>query len=282
MSSDDHKPLIKIRDVSKIYDTADGPVHALDTINLDIYEGEFVSLVGPSGCGKSTLLMLISGLFPPSTGEITISGEEVNKPYTNLGIVFQRDVLLDWRNVLDNVLLQSEIRGLPRSQFEQSALQLLQRVGLGDFVKKYPQELSGGMRQRVSICRALLHDPPLLLMDEPFGALDAITRDQMNLDLLKIWEQTRKTVIFVTHSVPEAVFLSDRVLVMSPRPGQVVETIEVDLPRPRHLSVRDTPQFAHYNSHIREIFQKQGILVETSEEETAAVGQSTPPAHADY
>lgn len=254
--------LIEIRQLNKTYPTADGGIHALATIDFDIDEGEFVSVLGPSGCGKSTLLMLISGLIRPTSGTVTIDGEQVEKPYTDLGIVFQRDVLLDWRLVIDNVLLQIEVRRLKRSDYRQQALDLLEQVGLSGFANRYPRELSGGMRQRVSICRALVHDPPLLLMDEPFGALDALTRDQMNLDLLRIWDESRKTVFFVTHSIPEAIFLSDRILVMSKRPGQIVEVIPVDLPRPRHLSLRDTPEFINYSRQIREIFQAQGILVE--------------------
>lgn len=277
----DRDALIQIQDVSKTYQTIDGEVHALDLIDLNIGENEFISLLGPSGCGKSTLLMLISGLIPSSSGKIVIKGEEVRKPYTNLGIVFQRDVLLDWRNVLDNVMLQVEIRGLKKDEYERRAKDLLRRVGLGDFLQSFPSELSGGMRQRVSICRALLHDPPLLLMDEPFGALDAITRDQMNLDLMEIWEQSRKTVIFVTHSVPEAVFLSDRVIVMSQRPGRIVESIPIDLPRPRHLTVRDTQEFSEYNRYIRRLFQQQGILVEGFAESDALRAKG-PKASVDY
>ncbi len=254
--------LIKINDVSKTYTTSKEDIIALQTVNLEIKEAEFVSLVGPSGCGKSTLLMLISGLYPATTGVITIKDEPVTKPYTNLGIVFQKDMLLEWRSVLDNVLLQIEIRRLNRADYEPRARELLERVGLGSFLDRYPRELSGGMRQRVSICRALLHEPPLLLMDEPFGALDAITRDQMNLDLERIWEQSRKTVIFVTHSVPEAIFLSDRILVMSPRPGRIVANIEIGLPRPRTLDIRDLPEFSKYNRQIRKIFREQGILVD--------------------
>jgi len=256
------KSLIKIDNVSKTYTTSRGDIHALQTVNLDIKEAEFVSVVGPSGCGKSTLLMLISGLYPLTTGTISINDEPVTKPYTNLGIVFQRDMLLEWRSVLDNVLLQVEVRKLKRSDYETRAKELLTRVGLGNYLNRYPRELSGGMRQRVSICRALLHNPSLLLMDEPFGALDAITRDQMNLDLEKIWEQSRKTVLFVTHSVPEAVFLSDRVLVFSPCPGHIVENIKIDLPRPRTLDLRNTPEFTQYNRIILKIFREQGILVD--------------------
>jgi NitT/TauT family transport system ATP-binding protein len=259
--------MIQIRGISKTYISANGAVKALDPIDLDINESEFVSVVGPSGCGKSTLLMLISGLLRPSTGTTRINDDLVNKPYTNLGFVFQRDVLLEWRNVLENVLLQVEIRHMKRSDYEQRAISLLTGVGLGEFTKRYPNELSGGMAQRVSICRALLHDPPLLLMDEPFGALDAITRDQMNLDLERIWERSRKTVIFITHSVPEAIFLSDRVLVMSKRPGRIVEIIPIELSRPRKLAIRETPEFIQYNRRIREIFRAQGILVEEEQDD---------------
>ena len=258
------QPLISITDITKVYTTVEGETRALDPINLDIQDGEFLSVLGPSGCGKSTLLMLIAGLIRPTTGKINIAGEIILKPYTDLGIVFQQDVLLNWRSVLDNVLLQIEIRRLNRSAYVQAAMDLLERVGLSDFAKSYPRELSGGMRQRVSICRALVHNPPLLLMDEPFGALDALTRDQMGLDLLRIWEQSRKTVFFVTHSISEAVFLSDRVLVMSARPGRIVEIMPIDLPRPRPLSVRDTPEFTSYNRHLRELFQEQGFLVENT------------------
>lgn len=256
------QPFIQIRNLSKQYSSDNGQVLALDGINLDIAENEFVSVLGPSGCGKSTLLMLIAGLIRPTSGSVSIKGQQVNGPYTDLGIVFQRDVLLDWRSVLDNVLLQIEIRRLRRSEYERVARELLHRVGLSDFLHSYPRALSGGMRQRVAICRALVHDPPLLLMDEPFGALDALTRDQMSLDLMRIWEETHKTVLFVTHSIPEAVFLSDRVIVMSPRPGRVVEDIHVDLPRPRRLAIRDTQHFAEYDRRIREIFMAQGVLVE--------------------
>ncbi len=269
--------LIKIDNVSKTYKTSRDDILALQTVNLEIKEAEFVSLVGPSGCGKSTLLMLISGLYPVSTGTITINDEPIIAPYTNLGIVFQKDMLLEWRSVLDNVLLQIEIRKLKRSDYEPHARELLERVGLGSFLDRYPRELSGGMRQRVSICRALLHEPPLLLMDEPFGALDAITRDQMNLDLEKIWEQSRKTVIFVTHSVPEAIFLSDRILVMSPRPGRIVANIPIDLPRPRTLDIRDLPEFSAYNRQIRKIFREQGILIDEPGKTKSQLDQSPSP-----
>jgi NitT/TauT family transport system ATP-binding protein len=248
--------------VTKVYPARSGAVLALDEVSLHVEEGEFVSILGSSGCGKSTLLMLMSGLLPVSSGSIQILGKQVRGPYIDLGIVFQQDVLLDWRNVLDNVLLQADVRHLDKAEATKRARYLLNLVGLQGFEDKYPSQLSGGMRQRVSICRALLHDAPLLLMDEPFGALDALTREQMNLELLRIWQRQRKTVVFVTHSIPEAVFLSDRVIVMTPRPGRIEEVIKVDLPRPRTMSMRDDARFADYNRHIRRIFQASGILSE--------------------
>jgi len=253
---------VAIESVTKTYQTRGGEIHALAEVTLDLQEREFLSVVGPSGCGKSTLLMLISGLIPATSGVIRVATQVVRRPYTNLGIVFQRDVLLPWRTVLDNVLLQVELRRLDRRRFEQHARELLALVGLHGFEAKYPSELSGGMRQRVAISRALIHDPPLLLMDEPFGALDAITRDQMNLDLLKIWDQSKKTVFFITHSISEAVFLSDRVVVMSPRPGRIVQIVDVQLPRPRHLALRETPEFAAHTRRIREALQAEGVLSE--------------------
>jgi NitT/TauT family transport system ATP-binding protein len=254
------KPFVRVQQVTKVYPTRVGFIHAVDEVSFDIGEHEFLSIVGPSGCGKSTLLMMISGLLHSSDGEISIQGKRIDRPYNDLGIVFQQDVLLDWRNVLQNVMLQCEIRGLDKKQYVPRALSLLGLVGLKGFENKLPSELSGGMRQRVSICRALVHDAPLLLMDEPFGALDALTRDQMNIDLLRIWDQDRKTVLFITHSIPEAIFLSDRVIVMSPRPGTIEEIIDIDLPRPRHLELRDAPEFGSYNRRIRQIFQAVGVL----------------------
>jgi len=255
-------PFVRVENVTKVYPSKTGAVLALDEVSLTVDEHEFVSILGSSGCGKSTLLMIISGLLPASAGEIQILGDRVRGPYIDLGIVFQQDVLLDWRNVLDNVLLQSDVRHLNRAESTRRARYLLKLVGLQGFEDKYPSQLSGGMRQRVSICRALLHDAPLLLMDEPFGALDALTREQMNLELLRMWDLQRKTVVFVTHSIPEAVFLSDRVIVMSPRPGRVEETIQIDLPRPRTMSIRDAPEFTDYNRRIRRIFQASGVLTE--------------------
>ena len=251
---------VQVDHVGKTYRSRHGSVRALDDTSLTIGEREFVSIVGPSGCGKSTLLMLVAGLYLPTSGAISVGGQPVRKPVTDLGIVFQKDLLLDWRTVLDNVMLQPEIRRLPKAQHRSRALDLLRQVGLDGFADKYPAQLSGGMRQRVSICRALVHESPLLLMDEPFGALDALTREQMNLDLLDIWESSRKTVLFITHSISEAVFLSDRVVVMSPRPGRVRDVLAIELPRPRHMSVRESPEFVTYARRIRELFEEMGVL----------------------
>jgi NitT/TauT family transport system ATP-binding protein len=255
-------PYIELEGVAKTYRSTRGEVEALLDITLAIGEREFVSIVGPSGCGKSTLLMIVAGLYPASRGSVRVGGRAVAGPVTDLGIVFQKDVLLDWRTVLENVMLQPEIRRLPRDVHRTRALALLEQAGLGAFADKYPSELSGGMRQRASICRALVHDAPLLLMDEPFGALDAMTRDQMNLDLLRIWEAGRKTAVFVTHSISEAVFLSDRVVVMSPRPGRIADVLRIDLPRPRTFALRETPEFARCNRVLREHFLAMGVLRE--------------------
>jgi NitT/TauT family transport system ATP-binding protein len=253
---------VSVKNVSRVYASKDGPVHAVDNVSLDIRKCEFLSVLGPSGCGKSTLLMMISGLIPVSDGSIEIQGQPVMRPYTDLGIVFQQDLLLDWRTILQNVMLQCQIRHLDNRRFLERARYLLRLVGLDGFEQRFPSQLSGGMRQRVSICRALVHDAALLLMDEPFGALDALTREQMNVELLKIWDHEKKTVLFITHSIPEAVFLSDRVVVMSPRPGKIDEVIDIDLPRPRAMSVRDTSRFAELNHRIRRIFQARGVLSE--------------------
>jgi NitT/TauT family transport system ATP-binding protein len=253
---------VSIQGVSKTYPTRDGPLSAVDGVSLDFGRGDFVAVLGPSGCGKSTLMLMLAGLIGRTAGTISIDGTLVDRPYTNLGIVFQDPVLLDWRNVLDNLMLQAEIRALDRQAMRARARTLLSMVGLEGFEQRHPWELSGGMRQRVSICRALVHDPPLLLMDEPFGALDAMTRDQLNLDLQDIWLSHRKTVMFITHSIPEAVFLADRVIVMSPRPGRIASAIEVDLPRPRHLGVRETPAFGRYTGQIRALFEGWGVLRE--------------------
>jgi len=254
--------LISIKGVSKRFSGRQGVVQALDAVDLTVNDGEFISVIGPSGCGKSTLMMLLAGLEPATTGAIHIGGKKIDGPASDLGIVFQQDVLLEWRTALENVVLQAEIRKQNKAAATERARQLLAMVGLESFASAYPHELSGGMRQRVSICRALLHDPPLLVMDEPFGALDALTRDQLNVDLLRFWSDRRVTVVFVTHSISEAVFLSDRVVVMSPRPGRIETIITIDLPRPRRLSIRETPEFVHYNRMVTEVFKSLGVLRE--------------------
>jgi NitT/TauT family transport system ATP-binding protein len=256
------RPYLALQGLSKVYATRDGPVRALDQVSISERRGEFLSIVGPSGCGKSTLLMIAAGLMPASSGAVTIDGERVSGPRTEVGIVFQSPVLLEWRTALGNVMLQAEAKHLERTAAERRARELLASVGLGGFEHKYPHELSGGMRQRVSICRALIHNPPQLLMDEPFGALDALTRDQLVLDLQAIWNERRMTVLFITHSVAEAVFLSDQVIVMTPRPGRIDRVIDIDLPRPRTLAMRETPEFARYSREILDLFLARGVLRE--------------------
>jgi len=253
------RPYIHLDGVSKVYETKGGLVEACADVNLEIGQSEFVAIVGPSGCGKTTILKMVAGLVPYSSGTITMGGRVVDRPQTDVGIVFQEAVLLDWRNVLENVMLQADIRRLDRARYEQVARHLLTTTGLAGFEDKKPYELSGGMRQRVSICRALVHDPPLLLMDEPFGALDALTREQISMDIQRVWMEERKTALHITHSIPEAVLLADRVVVMSPRPGRIVDIIDIDLPRPRRLD-RLPPQFNQYTDRIREIFKSRGVL----------------------
>jgi NitT/TauT family transport system ATP-binding protein len=253
------QPYIRLQNVAKVYETKNGAVEACAEVNLDIRKSEFVAIVGPSGCGKTTILKMLAGLIPYSAGTITVGGNVVDRPQTDVGIVFQDSIMLDWRTVLANVMLQIEIRHMDRAKFEPVAATLLRQTGLEGFENKKPYELSGGMRQRVSICRALVHDPPLLLMDEPFGALDALTREQISMDIQRIWMDKRKTALHITHSIPEAVLLADRVVVMSPRPGRIVEIIDIDLPRPRRLD-KLPPQFNDYAGHIRDIFKSKGVL----------------------
>ncbi|MEO8346044.1 MAG: ABC transporter ATP-binding protein [Betaproteobacteria bacterium] len=252
--------LIRLDRVAKTYRTNDGPVESLLPISFDIGAGEFLVIVGPSGCGKSTLLKMVAGLLPASSGEITLHGAPIAGPPDDVGIVFQSPVLLAWRTVLRNVMLQIEMRKLPVEQYRGKARALLHLTGLGDFENKYPWQLSGGMQQRASICRALVHDPAVLLMDEPFGALDAMTREKMNLELQRIWFETKKTVLFITHSIPEAVFLADRVLVMTERPGSIAAIYDVPLPRPRTLAVMGDPRFVELTQTIRRHFYSQGTL----------------------
>ncbi|MGF6753512.1 NitT/TauT family transport system ATP-binding protein [Paraburkholderia sp. GAS42] len=254
------RALIQLRDVTKRYASRQGTMEALRPLDFDIRDQEFVSVVGPSGCGKSTLLKMVAGLESISSGSMTLSGNPIRGPQKNVGIVFQNAVLLAWRNVLQNILLQAEMRRMPMREARERAMRLIEMAGLKGFEEKYPWQLSGGMQQRVSICRALLHEPTVLLMDEPFGALDAMTRESMNMELQRIWMESKKTVLLITHSISEAVFLSDRVLVMSERPGSIAAIYDIDLPRPRPLEVMATPAFLHYTKTIRAHFNAQGSL----------------------
>jgi NitT/TauT family transport system ATP-binding protein len=253
---------LEVENLSKVYASEDGPVRALDRVSLRQKRGEFVSIVGPSGCGKSTLMMIAAGLSSSSEGRVLVENKVVDAARTDLGIVFQNHVLLEWRTALQNVMLQAVARKMNLKVAERRARELLESVGLKGFENKYPSSLSGGMKQRVSICRALIHDPPHLLMDEPFGALDSLTRDQLVLDLQRICSERSTAVLFITHSIAEAVFLSDRVIVMTPRPGKIDRVIEIDLPRPRTLAMRESPEFAQYSREILDVFLARGVLKE--------------------
>lgn len=254
---------VSVADVQKTFGGGE-VLTALADVSLDIAPGEFVSILGPSGCGKSTLLRCIAGLDAPTSGAVRVNGRAVAGPPENLGLVLQRDALLEWRTVLDNVMLPIDFRRRRRADVSKRALTLLYLFGLKGFEGRYPSELSGGMRQRAAICRALIDDPALLLMDEPFGALDALTRDQLNVELQEMWLSDRKTVVFVTHSIAEAVFLSDRVAVFTPRPGRIAEILDIDLPRPRRLAVRGDSRFLGYVDRIRALFEAMGLLKERS------------------
>ncbi|MEO8542630.1 MAG: ABC transporter ATP-binding protein [Burkholderiaceae bacterium] len=255
-AASERRVMIRIDGAGMIYQAESGPVEAMRDISLEIFEGEFVALVGPSGCGKSTLLRAIAGLRPLTSGRISVDGSLVDKPLPKVGMVFQAALLLKWRSVLDNVLLPVELSDQNTSRFRDRAVELLQLVGLGEFIHKRPAELSGGMQQRASLCRALIMDPPILLMDEPFGALDAMTRDEMNIELLRIWGESssathqRKTIVFVTHSIPEAAFLADRVVVMSARPGRVASIRTVPIARPRIAETRADPELGRLSFEI--------------------------------
>ncbi|WP_327181489.1 ABC transporter ATP-binding protein [Streptomyces sp. NBC_01334] len=233
-------------------------VRALEDVSFSVDKGQFVSILGPSGCGKSTLLSLVSGLVEATRGEVRVDGGLIRSTGHDMGMVFQSDLLLDWRNAIDNILIQVEFRGLKRSDYADAARELLAKTGIEQFAEAMPKQLSGGMRQRVGICRALIHDPSLLLMDEPFGALDAITREKINVDLLNIVGASGKTVLFVTHSIEEAVFLADRVLVMSGRPGRLIADIEVPVPRPRLEWPHGESVFSPYVKEAREALTRGG------------------------
>jgi NitT/TauT family transport system ATP-binding protein len=245
---------IALDNVCKAYGGTAG-ISVVENVSLNIDQGEFVSILGPSGCGKSTLLMMIAGLVRPTQGSLEVDGCCVTAPLTDIGIAFQQDLLFDWRTVFGNVMIQADMRGLDRKTSRERALRLLDRAGLKGFEDHYPWQLSGGMRQRVALCRALLHGASVLLMDEPFGALDALTREHMNLDLQNLWLAERPTAVMVTHSISEAVFLSDRVIVLSPRPARFAFEIRIDLPRPRSLATRDTPEFAKFQHRLREAIE---------------------------
>jgi NitT/TauT family transport system ATP-binding protein len=254
--------VISITGLNKTYATRDGTtIFALSDVNLEIARGEFLTVVGPSGCGKTTLLKILAGILQKSSGSVLVSGQPIEGPSRQLGVVFQEPLLLPWRNIIENVMVPIEIQRRDQQTFKGNATQLLQLVGLEGFEKKYPRELSGGMQQRVGIARALIHDPDFLLMDEPFGALDAMTREQMNLELLHIWAEKKKTVLLVTHSIAEAVFLADRIVVMTPRPGRISEIVNVDLPRPRHLTMINSDVFGKYVSRVRSHFGIKGSSV---------------------
>jgi NitT/TauT family transport system ATP-binding protein len=253
--------MIEASAVDKTYYAAkDRSVEALSAIDLSINDGEFVSIVGPSGCGKSTFLTLVAGLIPATGGSLKVAGKLVTEPSIDVGIVFQSALLLDWRTVLQNVMVPIEVMGLPSEEYRRRALELLEMSGLAAFARHYPWQLSGGMQRRVAICRALVFNPPILLLDEPFGALDAMTRDYMNIELMRIWQQSRKTVMLITHSIQEAVLLSDRVVVMSAAPGRILRIIDVDIPRPRALEVTASPRFGQIANEIRAFFSADMFL----------------------
>ncbi|MEY4681357.1 MAG: hypothetical protein RLZZ276_3006 [Pseudomonadota bacterium] len=244
--------MIRLQGISQVFRSRDGArVAALDDVDLAVGNEQFACIVGPSGCGKSTLLRLVAGLIAPTRGTIEVGGLRVDGPREDVGIVFQKPTLFPWASVLENVLMPLKLMGRPTASHRQRAMDLLEMVGLGGFETRLPGELSGGMQQRAAICRALIHDPPILLMDEPFGALDALTREEMTLELLSIWQERRKTIVFVTHSITEAVLLADKVVVMSARPGRIVNDLDVALPRPRSFAQEGLPEFQAVAASVR-------------------------------
>ena len=254
-------PLLVADGRRKTFASSNGPVEALSDVSTSIQEGEFVALLGPSGCGKSTLMSILCGLQPATGGKVRFEGQEVTGPLGEMGFVFQRDLLLEWRSALDNVLMQFEMRGQDPTPHRARASELLSSVGLGGFEDAFPWQLSGGMRQRVAICRALIHEPHVLFMDEPFGAVDALTRERLNADLSRLCsEPAAKTVVFVTHDIDEAVFLADRVLIMSPRPGRVVAEQQVELPKPRTNELRSSEAFLREVAEARSLLVEHGVL----------------------
>ena len=262
-------PLITVEDVSKLFKIGPKTIHAVDRASFAIDEANFVSIVGPSGCGKSTLLKIVAGLLSATSGVISVNNKEVDAPLESVGMVFQAPVLLKWKTVVGNIMLPVEFARLDKGRHLERASSLIRLVGLQGFEEVYPHQLSGGMQQRVSLCRALVTDPQILLMDEPFGALDALTRDELDLELLKIWEERRKTVLFVTHNIQEAVFLSDYVVVMSARPGRVLQKVKIELPRSRTMEMMSSPKFGEYTLQIR------GMLASATGIPGAAIGSTT-------
>ena len=272
----DHAPVVRLDGITMTFARGGQALtSALEDIDLEIHRGEFVSLIGPSGCGKSTLLRIIGDLIAPTAGEVTVNGKPATRARLDrdYGMVFQAPVLFDWRTVQGNVELPLEILGFDRAKRTARAREMLELVELGDFVRHHPYQLSGGMQQRVAIARALAFEPSILLMDEPFGALDEMTRERMNLEVLRIWEQTGTTVVFVTHSIPEAVFLSSRVVVMSPRPGRITNVIEIDLPRPRNDATRETERYFELVTAVREALHHRGG---TGDPAGSAAGPTSP------
>ncbi len=248
------RPVVEVSGLNLVFETADAPVYALSDVNLTINKGDFVSFIGPSGCGKTTLMRVIADLQTPTSGDVRVNGisPEAARLARAYGYVFQAAALYPWRTVLRNITLPLEIMGVPKAERLERAARVLDLVNLKGFERKFPWQLSGGMQQRVSIARALSFDPELMLMDEPFGALDEIIRDHLNEQLLRLWERTNKTVVFVTHSIPEAVFLSTKIVVMSPRPGRIIDIIESDLPANRTLDIRESQRFAEIAHRVRE------------------------------
>ena len=245
------EPFIRLRNVRKVYRSRGEEFLAVSDATMDVSAGALVSLVGPSGCGKTTLLKILAGLHPHDAGELTIGNREVPfSPGRDIGMVFQQSLLLKWRRILENVLLPAEILGLPMPESRDRARYLLDMVGLGGFEQKYPYELSGGMQQRAAIARSLVHDPQVILMDEPFGALDALTREKMNLELLRIWSESRKTIVFVTHSIQEAVFLGSRCAVLTAGPARMADHFDITLPYPRTLDMKTQESFGEYTRRI--------------------------------
>jgi NitT/TauT family transport system ATP-binding protein len=252
--------LIELQGVTKIFGKGGTAVHAFGPVDIAIGEGQFVSFLGPSGCGKSTLMLMIAGLLAPSAGSIRVNGTEVKGPQTNIGIMFQDSTLVPWRTVRGNIELQLEMRGIPVAALRERVAALLKSVDLEDFADRFPFELSGGMQQRAAFCQAMIHDPKIVLLDEPLGKLDAMTREHIRADLQRLWMQTRPTVVFVTHSIEEAVQLSTEVAVITPRPGKVDTIIPVELPFPRDLTVKNSPEFIRHVHDIQEIFHGYGVI----------------------